>query len=70
MYIGFFIIGFIIGYVVGITGGVSIAKRNEANAIQRGTEAIERFKATRSEPAEPLPDYHESVPNSWRDDLK
>jgi len=80
MYIGFFIIGFIIGYVVGMTGGVSIAKRNEANAIQRGTEAAERFKATRSEPVvyparflrkdEPLPDYHESVPNSWRDDLK
>ena len=59
MYIGFFIIGFIVGYVIGMTGGVSIAKRNEANAIQRGTEAVE-----------PLPDYHESVPNSWREDLK
>tara|TARA_R100000697_G_scaffold7725_2_gene13383 strand:- start:1213 stop:1425 length:213 start_codon:yes stop_codon:yes gene_type:complete len=70
MFIGFFIIGFIAGYIIGMTGAFGIAKRNEANAIQRGTEAVERFKATRTKPAEPLPDYHESVPNSWRDDLK
>ena len=67
MFIGFFIIGFIAGYIIGMTGAFGIAKRNEANAIQRGTEAVERFKATRTKPAEPLPDYHESVPNSWRD---
>tara|TARA_B100001121_G_C18683189_1_gene619582 strand:+ start:194 stop:397 length:204 start_codon:yes stop_codon:yes gene_type:complete len=67
MFIGFFIIGFIAGYIIGMTGAFGIAKRNEANAIQRGTEAVERFKATRTKPAEPLPDYYESVPNSWRD---
>ena len=67
MFVGFFIIGFIAGYIIGMTGAFGIAKRNEANAIQRGTEAVERFKATRTKPAEPLPDYYESVPNSWRD---
>jgi len=67
MFIGFFIIGFIVGYIVGTLGGVSIAKQNEANAIQRGTKAVERFKATRTKPAEPLPEYHESVPDHWRD---
>ena len=70
MFIGFFIIGFIIGYIVGMTGAFGIAKRNEDKAIQRGTQAVERFKATRTKPAEPVPDYHHSVPNSWRDDLK
>jgi len=67
MFIGFFIIGFIVGYIVGTLGGVGLAKRNEDQAIQRGTKAIERFKATRTKPAESLPDYHESVPDHWRD---
>ena len=66
MFVGFFIIGFIVGYVIGMTGGVSIAKRNEDQAIQRGTQAVERFKASRTKPPEPLPDYHESVPDHWR----
>ncbi len=66
MFVGFFIIGFIVGYVIGMTGGVSIAKRNEDQAIQRGTQAVERFKASRTKPTEPLPDYHESVPDHWR----
>jgi len=66
MFIGFFIIGFIVGYIVGTLGGVGLAKRNEDQAIQRGTEAVERFKASRTKPAEPLPDYHESIPDHWR----
>ena len=66
MFIGFFITGFIVGYIVGTLGGVSIAKRNEADAIERGTKAVERFKATRTKPTESLPDYHESVPDHWR----
>ena len=49
MYIGFFIIGFIIGYVVGMTGGVSIAKRNEARAeIEAGKKKIEWGSQIRS----------------------
>jgi hypothetical protein len=67
MFIGFFIIGFIVGYIVGTLGGVSIAKQNEANAIQRGTKAVERFKATRSKPPEGEQDYHADVPAAWRD---
>ena len=67
MFVGFFIIGFIVGYIIGMTGAFGIAKQNEDEAIQRGTKAVERFKAARTKPAEPLPDYHESVPNSWRD---
>ncbi len=70
MFIGFFIIGFIVGYIVGTLGGVGLAKRNEDQAIQRGTQAVERFKASRTKRPEPLPDYHHSVPNSWREDLK
>ena len=66
MYIGFFITGFIVGYIVGTVGGVSIAKQNEANAIQRGTKAVERFKATRTKPSEPEQNYHSDVPTSWR----
>ena len=62
MFIGFFIIG----YIVGTLGGVSIAKQNEANAIQRGTKAVERFKATRTKPPEGEQDYHADVPASWR----
>ena len=66
MFIGFFIIGFIVGYIVGTVGGVSIAKQNEANAIQRGTKAVERFTATRTKPAEPEQNYHSDIPTSWR----
>ena len=70
MYIGFFIIGFIVGYIVGMTGAFGIAKRNEPKPLRRESKGVWRFKAKRTKPAEPLPDYHESVPNSWRDDLK
>ena len=70
MFIGFFIIGFIVGYIIGMTGGVSIAKRNEAKPLRRESSGVWRFKASRTKRPEPLPDYHESVPNSWREDLK
>tara|TARA_R110001592_G_scaffold255100_1_gene518628 strand:- start:3410 stop:3616 length:207 start_codon:yes stop_codon:yes gene_type:complete len=67
MFIGFFIIGFIVGYIVGTVGGVSIAQQNEAEAIQRGTKAVQRFKATRSKPPAGEQDYHADVPTAWRD---
>ena len=72
MYIGFFIIGFIIGYVVGMTGGVSIAKRNEPKPLRRESKRSEPvvYPARFLRKDEPLPDYYESVPSSWRDDLK
>ncbi len=70
MFVGFFIIGFIAGYIIGMTGAFGIAKRNEAKPLRRESSGVWRFKATRTKPAEPLPDYHHSVPNSWRDDLK
>jgi len=68
MFVGFFIIGFIVGYIVGTVGGVSIAQQNEANAIQRGTKAVEHFKASRSMPPVGEQDYHASVPSSWHND--
>ena len=80
MFVGFFIIGFIAGYIIGMTGAFGIAKRNEAKPLRRESKGVWRFKAKRSEPVvyparllrkdEPLPDYHESVPNSWREDTK
>tara|TARA_B100001778_G_C18442771_1_gene563120 strand:+ start:420 stop:632 length:213 start_codon:yes stop_codon:yes gene_type:complete len=70
MVVGYAIVGFMFGFMLGLAGGIKLADRNEDEAIQRGTKAVERFKATRSKPSEPLPEYHESVPNSWRDDLK
>ena len=66
MFIGFFIIGFIAGYIVSMTGGLTLAKRSESQAIQRGTKAVEHFAAMRSKPHEGEQDYHASVPTSWR----
>jgi len=67
MFVGFFIIGFIVGYIIGMTGGITVAQQNEAEAIQRGTKAVQRFKATRSKPPEGEQDYHADVPTNWRD---
>ena len=67
MFVGFFIIGFIAGYIVSMTGGLTLAKRSESQAIQRGTKAVEHFKASRSMPPSGEQDYHASVPSSWRD---
>ena len=68
MFVGFFIIGFIAGYIVSMTGGLTLAKRSESQAIQRGTKAVEHFKASRSMPPVGEQDYHASVPSSWHND--
>ena len=70
MVVGYAIVGFMFGFMLGLAGGIKLADRNEAKPLRRESSGVWRFKATRTKPAEPLPEYHESVPNSWRDDLK